>query len=549
MRGNRFRVNDSAHGGGLPAGTVARACWRLLPGALPATLSPMKNWISSSVIYQINLRSLAHREPRNAFEAARELPVTESPLAYVMRNLPVIRKLGANVLYFMPPFPIGHAFRKGIGSPYSIRNFKAIEPEYGTLDDMAALVRRAHKLGFKVIFDITPNHTSRDHVWITEHPDYYVKRDNGEIFYDCDWSDTAKLDYTKPGLRQAMLDIYDYWLGFLGPDEKGNPDGIDGFRLDMAHFINDKSFWNDAMPALKQKHAARPLLFLAECYGLHNNLDLFDRGINAAYDDDFYKNCLYLYGVTEDVYATRIIPETGLENNQDYRDRYQAFLTDGIAGAFETAIMNYESRFKAGEDAPHVARYTDNHDEGRGMYLYGEGAVRAVNSLIFLAPHTMPFLLTGEEFGALNRPPIHDRMNPIGKRRRILNETTGQVRTQESVEFEGNSWLRDIEDRKKLYAFFQGLIKLRLQHSALTKGSFTLWDAGEQAPRPQRSVIAFVRSHRQHHLLCAVNLGPNDRTLANADTFRGGQLEYGGLRGDILPAFSAIVVSLKQKPE
>ncbi|HMO50028.1 MAG TPA: alpha-amylase family glycosyl hydrolase [Kiritimatiellia bacterium] len=503
----------------------------------------MKTWIPSAITYQINLRSLACREPRNAFEAAREKPLTESPLAYLTRNLPIIRRLGANVLYFMPPYPIGHAFRKGIGSPYSIRNFKAIEPEYGTLEEMKDLVRRAHKLGFKVIFDITPNHTSRDHVWITEHPEYYVKRENGEVFYDCDWSDTAKLDYTQPGLRQAMQDIYDYWLSFLGTDDQGQPDGVDGFRLDMAHFINDKSFWNDAMPVLKQKHASRQLLFLAECYGLHNNLDLFDRGINAAYDDDFYKNCQYLYGVTEDTYASRIVPEDGLENNHDYRDRYEAFKTGGIAAAFETALMNYESRI-SGENAPYVARYTDNHDEGRGMYLFGEGAVRAVNALIFLAPHTLPFLLTGEEFGYLNRPPIHDRMNPIGKRRRLIN-ADGNVRGQESVEFEGNVGLRDFAARQDLYKFFQDLIRLRHKHPALTKGAFALWNAGEICPPDQRAVIAFTRTHRQTTLLCAVNLGPEDRRLENAEALRQGEAVYGKLHGDVLPAFSAVVVAVR----
>jgi glycosidase len=130
----------------------------------------MKSWIASSVIYQINLRGLAAREPRNAIEAAKEKPLADSPLVYVAKNLAVIKKLGANVLYFMPPYPIGHAFRKGIGSPYSSRDFRAIEPEYGTLDEMKALVRKAHQLGFKVIFDITPNHTSRDHVWIKPIP-------------------------------------------------------------------------------------------------------------------------------------------------------------------------------------------------------------------------------------------------------------------------------------------------------------------------------------------------------------------------------------------
>ena len=499
----------------------------------------MKSWIASSVIYQINLRGLAAREPRNAIEAAQEKKLGASPLAYVTRNLGVIKKLGANVLYFMPPYPIGHAFRKGIGSPYSSRDFKAIEPEYGTLQDMKKLVSRAHQLGFKVIFDITPNHTSRDHVWFKSHPEFYVKRDNGEIFYDCDWSDTAKLDYTQPALRAEMLKVYQYWLGFLGRNARGEPDGIDGFRLDMAHFINDKSFWNDAMPVLRAQHAGRELLFLAECYGIGNNLDLFERGINAAYDDDFYKVAANLYGLTE-AGESAIVPAGGLAGNGDFKDRYEAFLSDGIAGAFERALLNYEE--KLGPGAPFLARYSDNHDEGRGFYLYGPGATKAINQLVFLAPRTLPFILTGLEFGAVNRPPIHDRMNPIGKRRRIVNGD--HVREQESVEFEGNSFARDPAERAALYRFFKALIKLRRSHRELSEGSFHLINADEDAPRAQRSVIAFERRLGNQILRCAVNLGPQPRVLKQAKAFRGKPL-FGQLVQGTLPAFSSIVVQLK----
>ncbi|MFH0908871.1 MAG: alpha-amylase family glycosyl hydrolase [bacterium] len=492
----------------------------------------MKSWIPSAIIYQINLRSLAAREPRNAFEAAREKATAESPLAYVARNLTAIKKLGANVLYFMPPYPIGHVCRKGIGSPYSIRDFRAIEPEYGTIDEMTALVRRAHAMGLKVIFDITPNHTSRDNVWVASNPEFYVKRENGEAFYDCDWNDTAKLDYRQLALRAEMIAIYDHWLGFLG-----NGDGVDGFRLDMAHFINDKGFWNEAMPELKRRHADRELLFLAECYGIDNNMDLFARGINAAYDDDFYKVCQDLYGIDESG-ATRIIPAADLAQNDAFKDRYLALQADGIAGAFEKALMNYESRFGRAKDAPFLARYTDNHDEGRGMYLYGEGAVRAVNQLIFLSNHTLPFILTGEEFGAVNRPPIHDRMNPIGKKRRV--QSGDRVWEQDCVEFEGNLFARGFARRRGLYAFFQELIRLRLKNRELTLGAFALVDAGEDVRRNRRAVVAFDRTLGNRVLHCAVNMGTEPRALRN-DAFFSGNPVYGKLADGALPPFSAVV--------
>jgi alpha-amylase len=133
------------------------------------------SWLSSAILYQVNLRSLAAREPRNAVEAATEKPLAESPLAYLAKHLPRLRRLGFNTVYLLPPYPIGHFARKGIGSPYASRDFTAVEPEYGTHADLVAFIRRAHALKLKVLFDITPNHTARDHVWMTEHPDYYVQ--------------------------------------------------------------------------------------------------------------------------------------------------------------------------------------------------------------------------------------------------------------------------------------------------------------------------------------------------------------------------------------
>lgn len=500
----------------------------------------MKHWISSAIIYQVNLRSLAAREPRNAIEAAREKPASLSPLAYVTANLTAIKKLGVNVLYLMPPYPMGVEDRKGIGSPYSIRDFRAVEPEYGTQDELAEFVRRAHKLHLRVILDITPNHTSRDHAWISSHPEFYVKDAQGEISYDYDWADTAKLDYTNPALRQEMIDVYSHWLSLLGKDESGHPDGVDGFRLDMAHLINDKSFWNKAMPKLRVMNPDRELLFLAECYGTQNNIDLFARGINAAYDDDFYKVCQYLYAVSKSGVSV-IVPSPDAHKNSDFLDKYEAFKAGGIAAAMETALLNYESILPPGDDAPRLARYTDNHDEGRGAYRFGEGAVRAVNQLIFLSDHCIPFLLTGEEFGAVNRPAIHGRMHPCDKGRRLLRD--GNVLLEEGVEFEGNLFARGSENRAGWYQFFRELILLRLKTQELTRGKFMLIDAGENCEQTGRTVVAFERRLRRSAVRCAVNLGPKPRELRNAQLFAGTVL-YGGLQGNSLPPFSSIVVRI-----
>lgn len=501
------------------------------------------SWLSSAILYQINLRSLAAREPRNAIEAATEKPLAESPLAYLTRHLPRLRRLGVNTLYLLPPYPIGFFARKGIGSPYASRDFTAVEPEYGTRADLVAFVRRAHKLKFKVLFDITPNHTARDHVWMTEHPDYYVQAPDGSAFFDCDWSDTAKLDYTHPGLRAAMIEVYDHWLSLLGPDEHGRPDGIDGFRLDMAHFINDCSFWDQALPVLRARHPGRDLLFMAECYGFQNNLGLFARGMDAAYDDDFYKLGQYAYAVDEDGHS-HVRLSGDAQHNHDFHGILEAWQDGGIAAAAAHILMQYEEAAPRFAGPRYAARYTDNHDEGRGLYRFGPGAFRALNTLSFLSPHTLPFLLTGQEFGAANRPSIHARGQPCDKGRRIL-AADGREYRQEGIEFEGNLFARGFEARQRWYTFYRELIALRKKHRPLVDGACAILDVGEDAPARERTVIAFDRTLGRHLLRCAVNLGTQPRVLTRAPHLFSGQPLYGELDpGGTLPPYAAYVVKI-----
>jgi glycosidase len=501
------------------------------------------SWLSSAIIYQVNLRSLAAREPRNAVEAVVEKPLADSPLAYLTKHLPRLRRLGFNVLYLLPPYPIGFFARKGIGSPYASRDFTAVEPEYGSKAEILDLIRRAHALKLKIIFDITPNHTARDHVWMTSHPDYYVKAANGSAFFDCDWSDTAKLDYTNPALRAAMVEVYDHWFSTLGPDKSGNLDGIDGFRLDMAHFVNDKSFWDEALPILRARHPKRDLLFMAECYGFDNNTDLFARGMDAAYDDDFYKLCQYAYAVDEA--GQSLLRLSGdAQHNHGFHAILDAWQDGGIAAAAARVLMQYEDAALRFAGPRFTARYTDNHDEGRGLYRFGPGGFRAMNTLAFLAPRTLPFLLTGEEFGALDRPSIHARCQPCDKGRRIVG-ADGRERHQEGIELEGNLYDRGLEARQHWYQFFKELVALRKKNRPLSDGACSILDVGEESAPRDRTVVAFDRTHGRKLIRCAVNLGDQPRKLSRAPSLFVGKTSYGALEPDgTLPPFSALVVKV-----
>lgn len=496
------------------------------------------SWIAEAITYQINLRTIAVREPRNPIEAAGEVESQTSTLAYLTRNLDVLAELGVGVLHLMPPFAMGKKQRKGIGSPFAVRNFQDIDPEYGTLAECKTLVRTAHRLGLKLILGMVPNHTSRDHLWTISNPEYYLRRPDGTVEYDLDWNDTAKLDYTQPGLRQAMIDTFDFWLTMTGASDEGTTDGVDGFRIEMAHLLNDRGFWNEALLELRSRHPQRKILFMAECCGMAENLDFFERGFDAAYDHDFYQVCQSLYGLDEAGHTCILLdPDAGAQPS--FEGALKAFHDRGIAGAMEAVLMPYEDRLSPDMDAPRLVRYTDNHDQGRGTYRFGDGAVLAVNQLLFLAGHSMPLLLAGQEFGALNRPSIRERIGIFdpGRRRRGGEALC----TDPGIEFEGNLFARGRLRRRGWYAFYREIIALRAQCPELVYGDFTLLEAAEKCAQQDRTVVAFQRRLGDSVLRCAVNLGSEPRVLAHASLFNREPI-YGGLADEVLAPFTSVVV-------
>lgn len=183
----------------------------------------------------------------------------EGTLGGVLEGLDRIEAVGAQVVWLMPIHPIGETERKGpYGSPYSITDYRAIHPDYGDHADFRALVQAVHDRGMKLIMDWVPNHTSWDHHWVTEHPDFYTRDEAGRLRVPrdnegniTDWTDVVELDFSNPALRRAMIAEMRYWL-----DEFD----VDGFRVDVAGMVPD-DFWRQAIPVLRE---AGPVLLLAE---------------------------------------------------------------------------------------------------------------------------------------------------------------------------------------------------------------------------------------------------------------------------------------------
>lgn len=182
---------------------------------------------ATNVIYQANPRFFG----------------TEKCLDGVRAQTPRIASMGCDILWLMPVCEPGEL--KAIGSPYCIRDFKALNPRYGTMDDLKSLVDDAHAKGMRVILDWIANHTAWDCPWIAEHPDWYRRDANGQIVAPNGWSDVAQLDYSAAGLRQAMKDAMLFWV---------DQAGIDGFRCDYAEGV-PHDFWADVIADIRTKDA------------------------------------------------------------------------------------------------------------------------------------------------------------------------------------------------------------------------------------------------------------------------------------------------------
>ena len=203
--------------------------------AVPYTLTH-PDWSKDAIIYEVNIRQYSPEGTPAAFK----------------EHLPRLKERGVDILWMMPIHPIGVKNRKGtLGSYYSVKNYKEVNPEFGTMEDFQLFVNQAHQMGFKVILDWVANHTAWDNPWITEHPEWYSHDANGNIISPFDWTDVADLNYDEVPLQNAMIDAMKFWVS--------NAD-VDGFRCDVAGMVPTE-FWNRVRKELDQ---IKPVFMLAE---------------------------------------------------------------------------------------------------------------------------------------------------------------------------------------------------------------------------------------------------------------------------------------------
>ncbi len=212
-------------------------------------------WWHNTNIYEVNLRQYTDEGTFNAFA----------------KHLPRLRDMGVEFLWFMPIYPIGFKNRKGtLGSYYSIQNYQAVHPDYGTLRDFESLVNATHQMGCKIMMDWVANHTSWDHVWTETNPDFFRKDEHGNFTPPYpEWGDVIKLNYDNSEMRGAMIEAMKFWVKEFD---------IDGYRCDMAHLV-PLDFWKDARTTID---SIKPLFWLAESEEI-NYHEVFD----ASYTWEF----------------------------------------------------------------------------------------------------------------------------------------------------------------------------------------------------------------------------------------------------------------------
>lgn len=291
--------------------------------------------MENAVIYEANIRQYSPEGTFNAFT----------------KDIPNLKDLGVKIIWVMPIYPIGVENRKeGLGSYYSIQDYRGINPEFGTLEDFKNLVNTAHENGIYVILDWVANHTAWDHKWMKEHPDYYTKGKDGKVIAPYDWTDVAELNYDNKAMRQEMISEMKYWI---------TETNIDGFRCDVAAEV-PTDFWEEATPELNK---VKSIFMLAEA----EKPDLLKRAFDMAY---------------------------GWESHHLMNEIAQGKKT---VKAWDDYIVKKDSIF---EKDDFTMYFTSNHDEnswnGTEYERMGDAA-EVFAALTFITPG-MPLIYNGQEY-------------------------------------------------------------------------------------------------------------------------------------------------------
>ena len=316
--------------------------------------------LRSDVIYSIYVRN---HTPEGTFRS-------------IIPDLPRIKALGTDIIWLLPIHPIGVKGKKGsLGCPYANRDYRTVNPEYGTMEDFQALVDAIHEKGMKCIIDVVYNHTSPDSTLTVEHPEFFYRKPDGSMGNHVgDWTDVVDLDYNVPALWDYQIESLVQWARI-----------VDGFRCDVASFV-PVEFWCKAREAVEQ---VRPgAIWLAET--VHAGFAQFSRksGLYSASDYEMFA-------------------AFDMEYDYDIREVLDRYLKG------EGHLSNYIDMLNFQEalyPADHIKmRCLENHDQPRiCSFVKEETALKNFTAMLYFMKGTT-LIYGGQEYQCTKTPSLFDK--------------------------------------------------------------------------------------------------------------------------------------------
>lgn len=368
-------------------------------------------WSKNATIYQLNTRQFTKE---GTFQSAQT-------------QLPRLKELGIDIIWLMPIHKIGEKNRKGtLGSPYSVKDYYSVNPEFGNLEDLKNFVTAAHNQGMYVILDWVANHTAWDNILVQQHPDWYEKDYKGNYRPTpwWDWSDIIDLDYSKPEVRKYMTEALKYWVKEVN---------IDGYRCDVAGFV-PVDFWNNVR---KELDAIKPVFMLAEWESRDMHAEAFDMTYAWSWNETVHKIC---------------------KEKSDVNDLYIYYSWNECAFPANSMRMTF------------VSNHDKNAWEGTMWEQFGEGLEAAI--VLSVIGEGVPLIYNGQEAGNTKRleffekDPIQWQEHPIGnlykKLFALMHDNTAlwhakwgatMIKVPNNYESEVFSFVRQ-NDKDKVFAVF-----------------------------------------------------------------------------------------------
>lgn len=379
----------------------------------------MEKWWSNAVVYQIYPAS--YQDSNN--DGIGDLPGITSRLAY-------IKKLGADIVWLSPIYKSPQ-----VDNGYDISDYQAINPDFGTMSDFDALLKKAHDLGLKIMMDIVVNHTSDQHQWFKEalkgkdnpYRDYYIWRDGkngsapnnwGSFFTGPAWEKDDKsnqyylhlfakeqpdLNWENPKLRNSVYDMMNWWAD----------KGVDGFRMDVINYISKPEGLPDAKKSADELYG-NPEPLVANGHRIHEFLQEMNKNVMSKHD-------VVTVGEAPSVTTDEAQKYANL-NNQELNMVFQ-FEHMGLDGNDNPALGRWADRKANLKDLranltkwqealagkAWNSLYWNNHDQPRVVSRFGDDSTEEYRVLSAKMLATMlhmqqgtPFVFEGEEIGMTN---------------------------------------------------------------------------------------------------------------------------------------------------